>query len=403
MINLLLRRFSIPMLLLLILSGTIGCVKKQNSDAKYSFYILAKDGNEYLLTSNSLASGLLKPETEGVLLDIKDMDRDVIVKDGHYYHLNRKKGIFSRFKIDNGLLNVSATLSLKDYSIENFNWIGRDTLLLTALNNSGYNTTKFALIDTKAFKIIAEGEMDIPKPSGKFTTLSIGLVEKRKNHLLVGYTYHVSTGVSNYETSDTMYVSQLTYPDMKLIKTQKDIRSTYPGGVNTIQSYNFTDIHHDYYFMSCPGIALGNRPEIPTGIFRIKANADTLDRDYFFDISGSPIQNHAYGMWNLGKDKVIIRSERKDLFKGLGDHYSTAHFEFYELNLQTKAIKKLPLPLDKGTRRECVLVEGNTAYIAVNSTKEGNYIWVYNIQTGALKKGLQLAGDTDFILRMDKL
>ncbi|SES30996.1 DUF4374 domain-containing protein [Pedobacter rhizosphaerae] len=403
MINFLTRRFFILSLLVLMLFGAIGCLNKSDAEAKYSFYILAKDGNEYLLTSNSLTDGSLKPETDGVLLDRKDMDRDVMIKEGYYYHLNRKKGLFTKFKLEEGTLKMIDTLNLKDYSIENFNWLGKDTLLLTALNISGYNETKFALIDTKRMKTIRAGTMEIPKPSGIFTTLSIGLVEKRKNSLLVGYTYHHSTGISNYATSDTLYVSQLSYPDMELIKTEKDTRSTYPGGVNTIQSYNFSDAHQDYYFMSCPGIALGNRPEIPTGIFRIKANTDTLDRDYFFDISGSVIQNHAYGMWNLGNDKVIIRSERKDLFKGLGDHYSTAHFEFYELNLKSKAIKKLALPLDKGTRRECVLVEGNTAYIAVNSTNEGNYIWVYDVQTGALKKGLQLAGDTDFILRMDRL
>jgi hypothetical protein len=39
----------------------------------------------------------------------------------------------------------------------------------------------------------------------------------------------------------------------------------------------------------------------------------------------------------------------------------------------------------------------------VNSSTEGNFIWIYNIRTGSLKKGLELAGNTDFILRMDKL
>jgi Domain of unknown function (DUF4374) len=372
-------------------------------DAKYSLYILTKDGREYMLISNTLDSGMLKPETDGAYLDPKDMDRDVFVKNGFFYHLNRKTNRFSKFKLEDGKLVTTGFLDIKDFSIENFNWIGKDSLILTGLNLSGYNHSKYIFINTVKMEAIAQGDMEIPAPSGHYTTLSIGFVEKKGNALLVGYTYHKAQGVSSYLTSDTLYVSELSYPQMKLLSTQKDIRSTYPGGINTIQSYNFKDDRGDYYFQSCPGIALGNHPDLPTGIFKIKANEKKIDQGYFFNISSSKIQNHAYGMWYLGGNKAIIRSERKDLFKGLGDHYSTAHFEFYILDLLTQSVTRLNLPLDKGTRRECVIVEGDTAYISVNSTKSGNYIWLYNIKTGELKKGMQLGGDTDFIMRIDRL
>lgn len=382
-----------------------GCIRDKTGgtkDSKYSIYILAKDGKEYLLGQHTLDAGSVKPEEEGVLLDSKDMDRDVFVKNGFFYHLNRKKALFSKFMIAGGQLKTAGALKLTDFSIENLNWVGKDTLLLTGLNISGFNRVKYVLIKVNDMEIIAKGNMEIGNPSGKFTTTSVGLVEKRKNKLFVGYTYHAPHGISNYETSDTLYISELNFPAMKLVKIEKDTRSTYPGGENTIQSYTFRDDKQDYYFMSCPGIALGNRPEIPTGIFRLKANTDVIDKDYFFNISAA-IHNHAYGMWYLGGSKAIIRAERKDLYTDLSDHFSKAHFEFYVLDLDKKTTNKLELPLDKGTRRECVIVEGDTAYIAVNSTKEGNYIWLYNIKTGTLRKGLQLAGDTDFIMRIDKL
>ncbi|WP_316803267.1 DUF4374 domain-containing protein [Pedobacter nototheniae] len=390
-----------------LLFGTLqSCVNSNDSDlkpAKYSFYILGKEGKEYVIQTNSLTIGEIKPEVVGAALDGNDMDRDVFVKNGQYYHLNRKTSLFSKFKVEHGEFKKITDLKIEDFSIENFTWLNGDTLLLTGLNEKLYNQPKFVLIKTGDMKIIDQGLVDIPRPSGKYTSMSIGLVEKRNQKIFVGYTYHMVVGTSNYVTSDTLYVSTLSYPEMKLLKTERDTRSTYPGGINTVQSYTFDDGRGDYYFMSCPGIALGNRPEIPTGIFRIKAGATGIDPAYFFNISASAIKNHAYGMWYLVGDEAIIRSERKDLFKGLGDHYSTAHFEFYVINLKTKAIKKLNLPLDKGTRRECVIVENGIANIAVNSTKEGNYIWQYNIKTGALTKGLQFGGDTDFILRMDKL
>jgi len=368
---------------------------------KYSFYILGKDNKEYIVQTNSLDTGILYPETEGTELNMKEMDRDNIVKGGYYYHLNRRKSSFSKYQVHDGVLNEIASLVVKDFSIENFQWIGRDTLLLTGLDGRNYAQVKYLLIQTAQMKVLAGSDLKIPLPSGRFSSMSIGFVDLRKDSMLMGYTYHENFGPSDYTTSDTIYVAALSYPGMKLLHTDKDTRSAYPGGINTIQSYSFNDQQGNYYFMSCPGIALGNRPDRPTGIFRIGRGSSATDKNYFFDLSAA-IHNHSYGMWDLGDHQVIIRSERKDLFKGLGDHYSTAHFEFYVGDLERKTVKKLDLPLDKGTRRECVIVQNDIAYIAVNSAAAGNYIWRYNIRTGNLKRGLQLAGDTDFILRMDR-
>ena len=390
---------------ILLISGLLlGCGKKaKNNKGQYSFYILAKDNKEYLVTTDKLDSGILKPETDGILLDGVDMDRDVLVKNGFIYHLNRKTSLFSKFSLAQEHLIVKGKTGIAKFSLENYNWVGKDSLLLIGLNTDGYHQVRYALVNTRDMKVIRTDDLAIPKPTGKFKSLSVGFTKIKNGSLYIGYTYHFPISMSDYTTSDTMYVSRFNYPSMQLMATGKDTRSTYPGGMNAVQNYSFTDKNGDYYFMTCPGIALGNRPDLATGIFRIKENEDHIDKDYFFDISDSEIANHAYGMWSLGNDEVVIRSERKDLFTGLGDHYSVAHFEFFVLNLKTKAIRKIDLPLDKGTRRECVLVKDGVAYIAVNSSKHGNYIWQYNIKTRGLKKGLQLGGDTDFILRIDQL
>ena len=63
-----------------------------------------------------------------------------------------------------------------------------------------------------------------------------------------------------------------------------DTRSVYPGGVNS-----------DFYFIACLGIASGNYPEKPTGIFRIKKSCEEIDPAYFVNISASAIKDHGYG------------------------------------------------------------------------------------------------------------
>lgn len=379
-------------------SGTGSDTKK-----KYAIYILGKDAKEYMLETNELDSGILYPEKAGAALDEKSIDRDMIVRDGFYYRINRRKASFLKYKVEDGRFSQAASAPLEDFAADNFYWISKDTLLLTGLNAQDFTQAKYALIQTTEMKVLVVGSLAIPAPSGKYTSISTGFTELKGHKLLIGYTYHQKLSSYDYTTSDTTYVASFSYPELKKLATEKDIRSTYPGGTNLVQPYTFNDEKGDYYFMTCPGIALGNRADLPTGIFRIKAGESQPDKGYFFNISASLIHNHGYGIWYLGGNQAIIRTERKDLFKGLNDHYSTAHFEFYLLDLSGKVLKKLALPLDKGTRRACIIVKGDTAYIAVNSTKEGNYIWLYNIKTGALKKGVQLAGDTDFIMRIDEL
>lgn len=394
--------------LLFLLTGLFGCtdpalIAKNDDHHQYSIYILGKDGKEYLVETDQLDEGQIKPEQEGAELNTKEMDRSVIVKNGYYYHLSRKKAALIKYELKDQQLKEVQSMPLAKFSMENYHWMGRDTLLLTGLNTPDFTQVKYSMLNTSTMKPIAAGNMDIPAPSGKFDNMSVGFVKKQGSKLLVGYTYHQELGVLNYTTSDTTYVTELNYPQMTAVKTAKDTRSTYPGGVNTVQTSSFEDAQGDFYFMDCPGIALGNRPELATAILRINKNETAPDPDYFFNIS-TAIGNHAYGMWPVGGDKAIVRAERKDLFKGLWDHYSTPHFEFYLVDVKNnKVIEKLALPLDKGTRRECVLLKDHIAYISISSSAEGNFIWKYDLKTGALSKGLELAGNTDFILRIDQL
>ncbi|WP_448636064.1 hypothetical protein [Pedobacter panaciterrae] len=195
----------------------------------YSMYILGKDGKEYIVETNSLDSGKILPEQQGAMLDAKAMDRDIIVKDGSYYHLNRKKAKLSKYNVQKDSLHTVASIPLKDFSIENYLWVGKDSLLLTGLDIKGFKQAKYVLIETGKMDLLSSGSLAIPQPSGKLTSMSIGFVELRKNHFFVGYTYHQQLSSSNYTTSDTTYIAELGYPQMNLLKIDKDTRSTYPG------------------------------------------------------------------------------------------------------------------------------------------------------------------------------
>jgi hypothetical protein len=363
---------------------------------------MSKDGKEYLVQLDSLDSGTIFPQKSGAKVEPPRIYHDLIVRDGYYYRLDMKSGRFIRAHVKNNQLTEDKSLAIEGFSIcQNYNWITPDSLLLIGYDDST-KKIRYATVNVKNMTAVQD-VMEIAAPFGKYNSMSIGFSKLSQGKLMVGYSYHTIVGAYNYSTGDTVYVDVLSYPQMKLFERIKDTRSTYPGDENTRQAHSFTDEKGDFYFIAAPGIAGGNHPNKPTGIYRIKQGDTALDQDYFFNISASAIQNHGYGLWYTGSGKAIIRTERKNIFSGMKDHWKIPHFDYYVIDLETKETSRLPLPLDKGTAKQCVLVEDGMVYIGVNSQTEGNYIWHYNPKSGDLKKGLKFDPEIDYILRVERL
>lgn len=400
--NFVLRLFS-KFFFLLILTRTLsGCnQQEENLQKKYSLYVMMKDGNEYIVQTDSLSTGKMNPETGAKVVPSR-LYYDLIVKDGSYYRLDWKSNQFVKHQIrQNEFVRVDS-LKLDGFStIENYNWITPDSLLLIGYDQESPKI-RYAKVAVKNMQA-TQGVMQIPPPFEGYNWMSVGFSKIQSGKLLVGYTYNLTVNLNSYTTSDTMYTEVLNLSDMQSLGRYKDTRSAYPGGVNTRQSNSFTDEKGDFHFISCPGIALGNNPNKPTGIFRINKSEERPDPDYFFNISASPINNHGYGVWYIGNGKAIVRTERKGLFTGMKDHYKVPQMDFYVIELAAKTVNRLGLPLDKGTARQCILVENGLVYITVNSGAEGNYVWIYNPKTGDIKKGMEIEGNVDYILRLDRL
>jgi len=392
---------------ILIVSGLPGCVNEKQKEEtpgkkKYSIYAMMKDGREYIVQTDSLTGETIFPERQGTKVVPASLYYDLIVRDGYYYRLDWKTSTFIKYSVNNNSFTEKASVPVAGFStIENYNWISPDSLMLIGYDQKSAKV-RYAKIQVKDMTS-TEGMVHISPPFGAFDWMSIGFSKFVNGKLLVGYAYHSTNNLQSFTTSDTVYVDVLTYPGMKAIRTIKDTQSTYPGGVNTRQPHSFTDEKGDFYFITCPGIALGNNPSKPTGIYRIRQSEEHLDPDYFFNVSASPIQNHGYGFWYIGNGKAIVRTETKGLFTGMKDHYKVAQFNFYELDLATKTTTRLNLPRDKGTARQCVLVEQGIVYITVNSDSEGSYVWTYNPETKDLRKSLKVGGNIDYILRLDQL
>jgi hypothetical protein len=382
-----------------------GCAENKPADSvqkKYSIYTMSKDGHEYLVTRDSLDSGMVNSKKDGAVVKPSRIFHDLIVCDGYYYRLDRRTGKFSRSTVKNNILTEDATVQIEGFTTcQTYNWMSRDSLLLIGYDDES-RKVRSARINVKSMQAVQD-VMEVQVPFGAYNSMSIGFSRFSEGKLIIGYSFHTIDDDYNYTTGDTIYVDVLSYPQMRSLKKLKDTRTTYPGDENTRQPHFFTDEKGDFYFIASPGIAGGNNPAKPTAIYRMKKSENTVDADYFFNISESEIQNHGYGLWYTGNGKAIIRTERKNIFTGMKDHWKVPHFDYYVIDLQTKSTARLNLPLDKGTAKQCVLVGDGVVYIAVNSESAGNFIWLYNPKTGSLKKGLKFDDQTDYILRIERL
>lgn len=364
---------------------------------------MSNDQKQYLWQTDSLDAGTANPIEEGVQLEHPPrIWYYMLVKNGFYYYVDPKTEYFVKGQVIGDHFERLDSVYLKSFSYpDNALFMDADTVFL--VNHSvGIQPKRYAKVNVADMSAIVD-TLALPLPRPPFGNMSVGFEFWRDKQLWMGYTYHFNNRENGFGSADTVYIARMSYPEMKIQHIEKDPRSTYPGNVNTAQQNTFLDEQGDFYFLSCPGIARGANPNQPTAIYRIKADEQVLDTGYFFNISTSPIQNHAYGLWYLGNHKALLRSERKDLFNTFEEHYLLAHIEYYEVDLRSKAVHKLDLPLDRGSSRTCVLIQDDQAYITINDGKGNNDVWIYRSKVQSLTKGLHLEGDIDYIFRLEKL
>lgn len=364
----------------------------------YSLFLMYKDGTTGFLLTDSL----WKQSVE-IAPPYRYFSREFIQKNGLVYYVNPQNNHLVQFKLSTEGLFPLDSIRLSSDNLENFLWKNdSDTLLLFNVQKGHPDTCWYYEIDTKPLSLIRKLQVPIPGSLQDFDIISIGLSYLNKDEIWLAYTYNKMINHHSYTTIDTMYYSTFDMETFTHKELQKDSRSTYPGGINTVQPYGAQLVNGDYYFMSCPGVALGNRPSLPTAIFRRLNGNSHVDTTYMLSISDS-IGNHAYGLWLVKDHEVIIRSERKDKYSDFSTHHRVFQFDYYLVDLLAGTFEKLDLPLDRGTRKENVLVRDNVVYFGLDSEGEHHYVWRYELSDGHIEHVFQSTVSTDFILRLDDL
>lgn len=331
-------------------------------------------------------------------LDFKGTGTDVtaklyqesIIKGEYYYQIPREKDRFGKYKIVNGEIQI-----IKEFKFENNTlkdrrythaWINDRTLVLIGSNGPS-SKVLWIKIDTEDMKILAEGELNLPKPPVKDKFNTSGIANYRDGKILYSYLYNYS--------KVHFFLAFIDAETMKVESNVEENRAQFMAGTaygELLQNKTFFDEKGDYY-IACNNYIKGakSRTQQYGSIVRVKKGEKDFDKSYKgYDNKKGKIVTVA----SLNNGKALLYIQDPEATESVWGRGFNCYYAV--LDLSTDELTKLDLPDSSGTFSQRSIVIGGKAYIGVNPEKAAPSIYIYDIETGTLEQGLTITEGYSF-------
>lgn len=357
----------------------------------------------YLLPIHDLMSGVITPVGKGTdVTSIFTWGENIIQKGKYFYTVEPNSGKFGKYSFEKGVLETVKEIPFTAMSylyLGWHTWIDGKTLMIGGRGNSEY-----AVINVDNMTIEKSGVFNTGKELPKDHTLSVNSITPQGSKVFL--TFMVRNEVTKL-TYDTAYTASVDYPSLNNFKiTGKDTRSAPPGALRNGYFHKFSDQGNTYVLTHPMPMLGGNKPNMPTGFYRIKDGATVLDPGYFFNISALSQGDNQLGVEYLGNGKALLINARdaKNVVKEKNDWWYKPMWEYIVVDVNAqKIVKKLDFPPLLNSRS--AVVHNGKAYIAVNDAKaDAIYIWEYDSNTDKLTKGAKVEGgdgDTPVLYKLN--
>lgn len=325
----------------------------------------------------------------------KKLYQETIIRGKYYYQIPQEKDRFGKYQIvDAGgthQISIVKEVSFKKNTLKDRRythaWINDHTLVLIGSNGKS-DKILWIKIDTENMTILDEGELDLPAPPDKDKFNTSGIANYRDGKILYAFVY-------NNERS-YFQLAFINASDMKTEKVVKETRAEFMAGTaygELLQHKSFFTPNGDYY-LACNSVNAGAKSSTQQhgALLRIKKGATEFDKSY----RG---YNHPKGKivtadcLSPTKALLYIQDPEHTGAKGWGADYNC----YYAiLDLTTDQLTEIQyngtnLPFSSGTFSQRSLVLGNKAYIGVNPKDAPTCIYIYDIPSGQVTKGMTIA------------
>ena len=394
------KLYSITSVFFLLLT-LVGCSKEPSEgggfqgEETYKYFLLSALGSwpntvHYMTATNDVTQGEMDLNREGDEINSKGT-YSYIVKNGYIYNYKTDQGVFKKMKYTNDKLVTELEVP---YSFTNdvsaYTWVDDHTLIIIG-NTSDIERIRYTVFDTKTLKVIKQGEVTglEPFPEG-FNYYSIGSATYIDGVVYLQYGFRND----KWLYPDFYNFATISYADFTVIKSTADNRSSGASNGSPYFKTSFVSDSKSFYY-SC--FTRTNSEKNDIFLFRINAGDETVDKSFEINLTqvlGGLKPETA--MDYIGDNKMIVGY--RDPAKG-GSY--NGKYAIIDLETRTVVRQLTELPLDEPYELG-FFTQDKKVYLAINSSEEGNYVWIYDLKTDKVTKGMTLPDKISGFARFDK-
>ncbi|SMC38156.1 hypothetical protein [Chryseobacterium sp. YR221] len=393
--------FKNSIFLLLACLSIISCEREPGSggsesgEKDYQYFLLSALGSwpntvHYMTATNDLTKGEMDITKEGDEINSKGT-YSYIVKNGFIYNYKTDQGIFKKFKYTQDRLTTVKEVPFTYISdISSYVWIDANTLVIVGETGDGQHI-RYTVFNTSDLSIIRQGEIEgfQPFPTA-YNFYSLGAMTYIDGHIYLQYSFRNGKWI----TPDYYNFAVIDYKNFKVINSVTDSRSSGVANGSPYFKTTFTKDNEAFYYTCFPRVGAGSNKIY---LFRALKGATSPDPGYQINLTdlvgGKSLETVIEYM---GDNKMVV------LYRdpALGNVYNG---RYAIIDIETKQVVRVldELPGDE-PYEQGMFVRNKKLYIAVNANKGGNYVWIYDLQTDKISKGMKLPDKISGFARFDK-
>ena len=326
------------------------------------------------------------------------LDEEIIFKDGYYYEIPISADRFGKYQIYDGKLTTIAERPFQSNTYKRYRythcWLDKTTLCIMAYNGNakapGIIWTK---LNTEDMSIIAEGQLEgveIDVENGFYFSTS-GIAKYRESD---GYIIYMTQKKSKFWSND-FNVIFIKASDMSVKCDVKETRVHTMAGTaygELLQDKTFWDDKGNLY-VACntERTDADSYTEQVGNLLRINKGEFQFDQNYMgHNYSAGKLITSTY----MGNNKAVlyIQDPVHTGAAGWGNNYN-CWFAILDLatDQRTEVVYNgTHLPYSQGTFAQFAVVRDGKVYFATNPENEAPGIYIYDIATGNVTKGLAI-------------
>ena len=330
---------------------------------------------------------------EGNGIEITDYTIENIYDKKYMYQVPVSGDRFVKLQIKNNQLKVvrERPFATNTYTSRKYThaWLSDNTLLVMAANGDA-NKIIWTKLNTDNMTIVSEGELSLGLADGYETFTTSGLLTYRQSDKKLFYFYYCKKGSGRKATKEPHFHVAVVNPQTMAV--EKDIvnkeASEMQGSAygELMQNFMFFDDNDNLYlsaFSTVDGKNIGRLLRIKRGEYDFEAGYNA-----FPDAKGKIVS-----VIYIGSNKVLAYSGDAEAGTSIQDQ--AYYYSIVDLSTKTASPlqyngSSLPYSAGSFSQRSVYNANEKKAYFGV-SNADGETVYVYDVATGSVKKGLSIA------------